>query len=73
MASWVIQVGGTPAVRCGQRRRSSLAVDASLLARIRCAVVVVVLALALCGTAAMTSGAVAGTTPPEGPGPGLDL
>lgn len=73
MTSQAIQVGGMGVLPSAQRRRSRPAVERSLPAIIRGAVVVVLLVLALCGMVATASLAVAGTTPPDGPQVGLDL
>jgi hypothetical protein len=73
MATQVLQAGGMSAVRSRPRPRSRAAWEPSLLGAICRMAVVVLLVLGLCGMVAFASSSVAGTTPPEGPAPGLDL
>lgn len=73
MATQVIQVGGVSPVRSGSRPRSGAAVEPSLLATLRWTVAVVLVVLSLCGLMATANWAASGTTPPDGPQPGLDL
>jgi hypothetical protein len=71
MATQVIQAHGVSPVCSGSRPSSRAAVERSPLATIRWLAVVVLLVLGLCGLVATGSWAVAGTTPPGGPEPGL--
>lgn len=72
MATQAIHVGDGSAVGLDPRRRSRAPGGLRLGAAIRWMAAVTLFALGACGMVAYASMAVAGTTPPEGPGAGLD-